>query len=148
MSSLKQRINDDIKSAMRSKDAGRLGTLRMITAAIKQREVDERIQLDDTGVLAVLDKMSRQHRDSIQQYESAGRTDLVDKEKNELGIVLSYLPEPLSDDELTVLIRSAIEQTGAGSIKDMGKVMGLLKPRIQGRVDMTRASNMVKSLLT
>jgi uncharacterized protein YqeY len=148
MSSLKQRLNDDIKSAMRSKDATRLGTLRMISAAIKQREVDERIQLDDTGVLAILDKLSRQHRDSIQQYENAGRTDLVDKETLELGIVQSYLPEPLSDDELAGLIRTAIQETGAGSIKDMGKVMGLLKPRIQGRVDMARASNMVKSLLT
>jgi hypothetical protein len=148
MSSLKQRINENIKSAMRNKDSVRLITLRMITAAIKQREVDERIELDDTAVLVVLDKLCRQHRDSIQQFQNAGRTDLVDKETAELNIVQAYLPQQLTDDELTGMIQSAIQKTGAVTIKDMGKVMSLLKPEIQGRTDMTRASNLVKSLLT
>jgi uncharacterized protein YqeY len=147
MSSLKQRINDDIKSAMRSKEADRLTTLRMITAAIKQREVDERIQLDDTQVLAVLDKLCRQHRDSIQQYEAGGRKDLVGKETSELNIVQSYLPQQLTDDELKALIQAAVNKTGAATIKDMGKVMGVLKPEIQGRTDMTKASILVKSML-
>jgi len=148
MSNLKSRINDDVKEAMRNKDKERLVTLRMITAAIKQKEVDERIELDDTRILSILDKMARQHRDSIQQYEAAGRQDLVDKEQSELGIVTAYLPEQLSDEDVTLLIKSAIAKTEAASIKDMGKVMGILRPEIQGRADMTRASDLVKSLLS
>jgi uncharacterized protein YqeY len=147
MSNLKQRINDDVKTAMRNKDKDRLVTLRMITAAIKQKEVDERIELDDTRVLAIIDKMARQHRDSIQQYESAGRIDLVDKEKSELQIVQSYLPEQLSDDEVKKLIQSAIQATGATTVKDMGKVMGIIRPQVQGRADMTRTGELVKALL-
>lgn len=147
MSTLKQHINEDIKVAMRNKDKDRLVTLRMITAAIKQKEVDERIQLDDTQVLMILDKLSKQHRDSIQQYESAGRNDLVEKEQAELAIVQSYLPEPLGAEEIQQLIRAAIEQTGAASIKDMGKVMAILKPRVQGRADMAEVSDQVKSAL-
>jgi len=147
MSTLKERLNDDVKVAMRNKDRDRLVTLRMITAAIKQKEVDERIELDDTRVLAIIDKMARQHRDSIQQYEAAGRFDLVDKEKSELAIVQGYLPEQLGDEEIKQLIQSAIQATGASSVKDMGKVMGIIRPQVQGRADMTRTGELVKALL-
>lgn len=146
-SSPKQRIYDDVKTAMREKDKPRLGTLRLITAAIKQREVDERIELDDTAVLAVLDKMAKQYRDSIEQYRAAGRDDLVQKEVAELNIVTEYLPEALNDTELDALIRSAIEETGAGSMADMGKIMAILKPKLQGRADMAAVSAKVKTLL-
>lgn len=145
--SLKQRIQDDVKTAMREKDKERLGTLRLITAAIKQREVDERIELDDTAILAVLDKMAKQYRDSIEQYRQANRDDLVQKETAELNIVSSYLPEQLNDTDLEALIRKAIEETGASGIQDMGKVMGVLKPKVQGRADMGQVSAKVKSLL-
>jgi len=147
MSQIKQRIQEDIKAAMRDKDKARLGTLRMITAAIKQKEVDERVELDDTRVLAILDRLARQHRESILQYEQAGRSDLVDKEKSELAVVQEYLPEQLAEEEVVRLIQSAISETGATSMKDMGKVMGLLKPRIQGRTDMARAGELVKTRL-
>ena len=147
MSGLKTRILDDVKAAMRAQDKERLGTLRLISAAIKQREVDERIQLDDTHVLAVLDKMARQHRDSIAQFESAGRHDLVKKEQSELSVVISYLPQPLSEAEVVDLIKAAITETGAASAKDMGKVMGILKPKVQGRFDMGKVGGMVKGLL-
>ena len=132
---------------MRNKDRDRLVTLRMITAAIKQKEVDERVELDDTRVLAIIDKMARHHRDSIQQFEAAGRTDLVDKEKTELAIVQGYLPEQLGEDEIKQLIQSAIQTTGASSVKDMGKVMAIIRPQIQGRADMTRTSELIKALL-
>jgi uncharacterized protein len=145
--SLKQRIQDDVKSAMREKDKERLGTLRLITAAIKQKEVDERIELDDTAVLAVLDKMAKQYRDSIEQYRQAGRDDLVQKETAELNIVSGYLPEQLNDTDLDALVRKAIEETGATGIPDMGKVMGMLKPKVQGRADMGQVSAKVKTLL-
>lgn len=147
MSNLKERLNEDVKVAMRNKDRDRLVTLRMITAAIKQKEVDERVELDDTRVLSIIDKMARQHRDSIQQFEAAGRTDLVDKEKSELAIVQGYLPEQLGEDEIKQLIQSAIQATGASSVKDMGKVMGIIRPQIQGRADMTRTGELVKALL-
>ena len=147
MSGLKTRILDDVKAAMRAQDKERLGTLRLISAAIKQREVDERIQLEDTHVLAVLDKMARQHRDSIAQFESAGRHDLVKKEQSELSIVTSYLPQALSEAEVTDLIKAAIADTGATSARDMGKVMAILKPRVQGRLDMGKVGWMVKGLL-
>lgn len=147
MSNLKTRINDDVKAAMRNKDSLRLVTLRMITAAIKQKEVDERVDLDDARILAIIDKIAKQHRESIQQYEAAGRHDLVEKEQSELTIVTSYLPEQLTDEEVTKLIKVAIDKTGAASIKDMGKVMAILKPEIQGRADMSQASELVKSLL-
>ena len=132
---------------MRGKDKDRLLTLRMILAAIKQKEVDERIQLDDTGVLAVLDKMSKQHRDSISQFQNAGRDDLADKENRELSIVQSYLPAQLGEDEIRNLINEAIQETGASSLKDMGKVMGILKPKVQGCADMGKVSGMVKEKL-
>jgi len=147
MSGLKTRILDDVKVAMRAQDKERLGTLRLISAAIKQREVDERIQLDDTHVLAVLDKMAKQHRDSIAQFESAGRHDLVKKEQTELAVVTSYLPQALSESEVVDLIKAAIAETGAASAKDMGKVMGILKPKVQGRFDMGKVGGMVKSQL-
>lgn len=132
---------------MRAQDRERLGTLRLITSAIKQREVDERIQLDDTQVLAVLDKMARQHRDSIAQFESAGRHDLVKKEQSELAVVTGYLPQQLSEAEVIDHIRAAIAETGAVSAKDMGKVMAILKPKIQGRFDMGKVGGMVKANL-
>jgi len=147
MSNLKDRLNEDVKVAMRNKDRDRLVTLRMITAAIKQKEVDERVELDDTRVLAIIDKMARQHRDSMQQFEAAGRTDLVDKEKTELAIVQGYLPEQLGEDEVKQLIQSAIQATGASSVKDMGKVMAIIRPQIQGRADMTRTGELIKALL-
>lgn len=147
MSNLKERINDDVKAALRNKDKDRLVTLRMITAAIKQKEVDERVELDDARVLAIIDKMARQHRDSIQQYEAAGRTDLVEKEKAEMAIVLAYLPEQISDDELKKLIQAAIQSVGATSVKDMGKVMGIIRPQVQGRADMGKTGELVKALL-
>lgn len=145
--SLKQRIQDDVKTAMRDKDKERLGTLRLITAALKQKEVDERIELDDAAVLSILDKMAKQYRDSIEQYRQAGRDDLVQKETAELNIVTSYLPEQLNDTDLDALIHKAIEESGAAGMQDMGKVMGILKPKVQGRADMGRVSAKVKSLL-
>jgi uncharacterized protein YqeY len=148
MSSLKQKINDDVKDAMRNKDSARLTTLRLITAAIKQKEVDERIELDDTQVIAIVDKMARQHKDSIEQYQNAGRSDLVEKEQSELAIVEGYLPTQLSEEEVKSLVENAIKTAGASSIKDMGKVMGILKPELQGRTDMGKVSGIVKTLLS
>ena len=147
MSRLKYQINEDVKTAMRGKEKERLAALRFVTAAIKQREVDERIELDDAQVLAVLGKMVKQHRDSIGQYEKAERKDLIEKERFELDIVLSYLPQPLSEDEVNALIDAAIAAAGAASMKDMGKVMGRLKPELQGRADMGKVSGLVKARL-
>ena len=147
MSTLKNQINDDVKSAMRNRDKIRLLTLRMITAGIKQREVDERIELDDAQVLAVLDKMAKQHRDSIEQYNNAGRDDLAEKERTELAVVENYMPTPLNDEEIVQLIKDAIDHSGAESMKDMGKVMGILKPQLQGRADMGNVSSQVKQQL-
>jgi uncharacterized protein YqeY len=145
--SLKQRIDADMKAAMRAKDRERLGTVRLILAAIKQREVDERITLDDTQVLAVLDKMAKQRRDSIAQYEGAGRQDLADKEQRELEIIQDYMPQPLSAAEIAALIDAAVASTGAGGMQDMGKVMGVLRPQVQGRADMGAVSVAVKARL-
>ncbi len=146
-SNLKTRIQDDMKAAMRSKDSKRLGVIRMILAALKQKEVDERIELDDAQVIAILGKMLKQRRDSLSQFESAGRQDLVDQEAYEISIVETYLPPALDEGELTALIDEAIASSGASSARDMGKVMGLLKPRIQGRADMGQVSRMVKERL-
>ena len=137
----------DVKDAMRAKDKPRLATLRLITAAIKQREVDERIELDDTQVTLVLDKMVKQRRESIVQFAKAGRDDLIAIENNELEIITPYLPEQLGEDEINALIDAALEQTGASSIKDMGKVMGLLKPQLQGKADMGAVSALIKARL-
>jgi uncharacterized protein len=145
--SLKARIQEDMKNAMRSGDKRRLGVVRLILAAVKQREVDERIELDDTQVLAVLDKMLKQRRESLAQYEQAGRADLADQESFEIGIVQTYLPQPLGPAEIDALIVAAIAETGATGIKDMGKVMGILKPQLQGRADMGAVSGQIKAKL-
>ncbi len=144
---LKQRIQDEMKAALKGGDKPRLGVIRLIMAAIKQREVDERIELDDEQILAVLDKMMKQRRDSIQQYEQAGRDDLADQEKFEVGILQEYLPEALSEDEIAAMVAEAISSSGASSMKEMGKVMGQLKPKVQGRADMGAVSAMVKQQL-
>jgi hypothetical protein len=146
-SSLKIRIQEDVKTAMRAADKARLGALRLITAAIKQVEVDSRKELDDSDVIAVLDKMCKQRRESIEQYSKAGRTDLVDVEEAELAIIREYLPQALTDAEITALIDAAISETGAGSVKDMGKVMAIIKPQAQGRADMGKLSGLVKARL-
>ena len=148
MSELKQRINDDVKTAMRARDRERLDILRLILSAMKQREVDERIQLDDSGVLAVLDKMSRQHRDSIEQFQQAGRQDLVERETRQLEVVRTYLPQPMSEQDIARAVAAAIDETGAVAIKDMGKVMALLKPKLQGRADLSAVSAIVKDKLS
>lgn len=144
---LKDRIAEDMKSAMRAKDTPRLETIRMLRAAIQRREVDEQAALDDDAVLAVIEKQIKQARDSIEQFRAGNRDDLADKEQASVAILSEYLPEPLSDEELDGLIREAITNTGAESMKDMGRVMGELKPRIQGRADMGRVSAKVKALL-
>ena len=145
--SLTARIQEDMKSAMRASDKRRLGVIRLILAAIKQREVDERIVLDDSQVTVVLDKMLKQRRESISQYEQAGRTDLVEQEQFEMGVIQAYLPQPLSPAEVDTLIGQAIAETGANGIKDMGKVMALLKPQLQGRADMSAVSAQIKAKL-
>lgn len=145
---LKTRILDDVKAAMKAQDKPRLATLRLITAAIKQREVDERIEMDDTQVLSVLEKMIKQRRDSITQYEKAGRQELADQEKSEIAIIEDYMPEGLSDEEILAMVESAITETGAASIRDMGKVMGLLKPQLSGRADMGKVGGLIKQKLS
>jgi len=146
--SLKETLQQDMKAAMRAADKRRLSVIRLINAAIKQREVDERIELDDTQVTTVLDKMAKQRRESIDQYEKAGRKDLADQEYFELEVLKDYLPEPLSDSEIDSLIADAIAATGATSIKDMGKVMGQLKEKLAGRADMGAVSGRIKSRLS
>jgi uncharacterized protein YqeY len=145
---LKARIQDDMKSAMRAGEKERLATIRMILAAIKQREVDERIQLDDAQVIAVLEKMVKQRRESIAQFEIGGRADLVAKESAELALLATYLPEQLSAHELDQLIAATIADTGAASIKDMGKVMNALKAKVQGRADMGALGARIKARLS
>jgi len=145
---LKQRIQDDVKTAMKAKDKPRLATLRLITAAIKQREVDERIELDDTQVLGIMEKMIKQRRDSISQYEKAGRTELAEQELSEIKIIQDYMPAGLSEDEILTMINETIEATGATGMRDMGKVMGQLKPKMQGRADMGQVSALIKQKLS
>jgi uncharacterized protein YqeY len=147
VSTLKQRITDDMKAAMKGGDKPRLGVIRLILAAIKQIEVDERIELDDERVLSVLDKMVKQRRDSISQYESAGRTELADQEKFEIGIIQDYLPRQLSEEEIAALIDEALAATGASGMKEMGKLMGWLKPKLQGRADMGAVSASIRQKL-
>jgi len=144
---LKERITEDMKSAMRASDKERLSTIRMVQAAIKQREVDERIALDDAQVLAVLEKMVKQRRESIAAFEQGGRADLADKEKAEIAILSAYLPEQLSESEVDALIQAAIAETGAASMKDMGKVMGAVKAKAAGRADMGAVSARIKAAL-
>jgi uncharacterized protein len=145
--SLKERITDDMKAAMRSGEKERLGLIRMITAAIKQREVDERITLDDVQVLSVLEKMIKQRKESLVQFQAGNRQDLVDKEAAEITLLQGYLPSQLSDAEIDTLIGQAIASTGAASIKDMGKVMGLIKSQAQGRADMAAVGAKIKAKL-
>jgi uncharacterized protein len=148
MADIKSQISDDVKAAMRSKDKKRLGALRLIQAAFKQKEVDERIELNDEQVIVILDKMAKQHRDSISQFKDANRNDLVEIEQFELEIIDAYLPAKLSDEEISSLIEAAISKTGAESIKDMGKVMGMLKGELQGRADMGKVSGLIKAKLS
>jgi len=145
---LKSQIQDDVKNAMRARDQKRLTALRLITAAIKQVEVDQRIEVDDQAVLAVLDKMVKQRRESLQQYEAAGRDDLAAQEKFELELITVYLPEALSAEEVNALIKQVVNDTGASSIRDMGMVMNSLREEVQGRADMKQVSNAVKALLS
>lgn len=144
---LKQRIQDEMKTAMKAGDKRRLGVLRLILAAIKQREVDERIELDDTQVLAVLEKMVKQRRDSIEQFSAAQREDLAEQERYEVGVCGEYLPEALSEDQLVALVDETVAATGAASMKDMGRLMEQIRPRVQGRADMGAVSKLVKERL-
>lgn len=144
---LKQRITDDMKSAMKAGEKERLGVIRLILSALKQIEVDERIVLDDARTLAVLDKMVKQRRDSISQYTAAGRTDLADVESAEVVIIQEYLPQALTDEEIDTLIDQAVAETGAAGIAGMGKVMAVLKPKMQGRADMAVVSGRIKARL-
>ncbi len=148
MSDLKATINDAMKEAMRAKDKARLTTIRLALAAIKQIEVDKRIELDDTAILAILDKMVKQRRESIKMYEEAGRQELADVEHAEIAVLQDFLPQPLTDAEIDQLIEDAIAKTGAESIRDMGKVMGILKPQLQGRADMGPVSGKIKARLS
>ncbi|KGP63130.1 glutamyl-tRNA amidotransferase [Legionella norrlandica] len=145
---IKEQINNDIKDAMRAKDKNLLGALRLITAAVKQIEVDERIEVNDERMLAILDKMSKQRKESIAQFEKANRDDLVAQEKFELDVISKYLPEPLTETEIDQLIKEAITSTGAEKIADMGKVMAILKPKLQGRADMSQVSALIKAKLS
>ncbi len=145
--SLKTKLTDDMKAAMKSGDKDRLGVIRLVNAAIKQREVDERIQLDDTQVLSVLEKMLKQRRDSVTQFEAAARNDLADKEKFEIGVIQDYMPQQMTAEEVDAAIGVAIAESGATSAKDMGKVMGAVKPKVAGRTDMGKLSELVKAKL-
>lgn len=145
--SMKQTIHDAMKAAMRAKDKPRLGAIRLIQADIKRIEVDERIEIDDARVLAILDKMVKQRRDSITQYEAAGRQELADIEISEINVIQDFLPTPLTDAEIADIVQAAIAQTGAASMADMGKVMGIIKPQIQGRTDAGAVSGLIKAAL-
>jgi len=143
--SLKQKITDDMKAAMRAKETARLGAIRLLLAAMKQREVDERIELSDTDVIAIIEKMNKQRRDSISQFEAAGRKDLADIEKFEMSVLADYMPQQLSEVEITKAVVEAIAATGAAGLQDMGKVMGMLKPKLAGRADMGNVSALIKA---
>lgn len=147
-SALKTRINDDVKTAMRSKDKERLGTLRLLTAAIKQIEVDERIELNDDQIVTIIEKMLKQRKDSIEQFEKAGRTELAEIEIKEVAILKEFMPEQLSDADVDALIDEAIASTGAEAMKDMGKVMGMLKSKLAGKADMGAVSGKIKAKLS
>jgi len=145
---LLDRIKDDMKQAMRDKAKDRLNTIRLILAATKQQEVDRRVELVEADVLAILDKMLKQRRDSIEQFDKAGRDDLSDKEKREVEVIQGYMPQQFSDEEISQLIQEAISSTGAESMRDMGKVMGILKSKMQGRADMGKVSGLIKAQLS
>ena len=144
---LKERITEDMKAAMRAKESAKLAAIRLLLAAIKQREVDERITLDDNAITAVIDKMLKQRRDSITQYENAGRQDLADLEKFEAELLTAYMPASLSADEIATAVAEAVATTGASGPGDMGKIMAVLKPKLAGRADMTEVSKLVKTAL-
>ena len=146
--SLKARITEDMKTAMRAKDSARLGAIRLLQAAIKQREVDERIELDDTQVIEAIEKMLKQRRDSIEAYEKAKRQDLVDVEKFEVSVLQTYLPQALTDDEVKAILEKVIIETAASGMKDMGKVMAAVKPLVLGRADMGKISGLIKARLS
>ena len=148
MSELKKRITDDMKSAMKAKDRQALKAVRMILEAIKQKEIDERIELNDAQVMTVIQKMVKQRKDSISQFSDAGRTDLVEIEEAELEIINNYMPEQLSDEEVASVVDRAINDSGANSMKDMGKLMGMLKAQLQGEADMSLVSQLIKSRLS
>ena len=145
--SLKEKITEDMKAAMRAKESEKLATIRLLTAAIKQREVDERIELGDDQVLSVIEKMIKQRKDSITQFEAGGRQDLADIEKAEMAVLSAYMPAQMSDAEVQAEVQAAVTQVGAAGPQDMGKVMGVLKPKLAGRADMTAVSAMVKAAL-
>jgi hypothetical protein len=145
---LKARITDDMKAAMRAREAARLSTIRLLLSAIKQKEVDERIELSEADVLAIIDKMIKQRRESIAQFEKASRQDLVDKEKAEIAVLSAYLPQRMSDAEIQKAIETVISETGASGAKDMGKVMAALKAKLAGRADMSAVSGLVKTRLS
>jgi uncharacterized protein YqeY len=145
--SLKARITEDMKTAMRARDSARLGAIRLLQAAIKQREVDERIELDDTQVIEVIEKMLKQRRDSIDAYEKANRQDLVDVEKFEVSVLQTYLPQALTEDEVKAILEKVITETAAAGMKDMGKVMAAIKPLVVGRADMGKISGLIKARL-
>ena len=145
---LKLQITEDMKTAMRAKDSTRLGAIRLLLSAIKQREVDERIELTDADVIAVIEKMLKQRRDSITAFESANRVDLADIEKFEVSVLQTYMPKQMSDDEISQIITQVIADTGAQGAKDMGKVVGLVKPLVAGMADMGKVSGLIKALLS
>lgn len=145
---LKQRITDDMKAAMRAKESARLSAIRLLLSAMKQREVDERIELSDADVLGIIEKMVKQRRESIVQYEKGGRADLVDAEKFEIDVLSAYLPQQMADTEIAAAIDAAFSQTGAKAMADMGKVMAVLKPGLAGRADMAKVSTLVKARLS
>jgi hypothetical protein len=146
--SLKEQITEDMKAAMRAKEAARLATIRMLIAEIKRKEVDERIELNDAQTLAVVEKMIKQRKDSITQFEAGGRTDLADNERAELAVLQAYMPAGLSEEEVAAEVRAAVAASGATGPQDMGKVMGILKPKLAGRADMTAVSTLVKKALS
>jgi hypothetical protein len=148
MSDLKKQIQDAAVTAMKSGDKARLAVIRLMTSSIKQVEVDERIELDDSRVIAILDKMIKQRRESISQFKVAGRDDLIKQESFEIDIILEFLPQALSEEQVDEIVNQAISQAGAGSIKDMGKVMGLVRPQIIGRADMGEVSGRIKAILS
>lgn len=145
---LKQRITEAMKAAMRARDKARLGAVRLALAEIKKVEVDERISLDDSRITSILDKMVKQRRESIKQFETAGRTDLVAQEQQEINVIKEFLPEALSEEELDTIIKAALEKSGASSMQDMGNLMGLVKPQVVGRADMGAVSQKIKAALS
>ncbi|NTV94188.1 MAG: GatB/YqeY domain-containing protein [Thiobacillus sp.] len=145
--SLKEKLSEDMKGALRAKETARLGALRLLLSAVRQKEIDERIELDDAGFVAVVEKLIKQRKDSVAQYLAAARQDLADKEQDEIGVLTAFMPQPFSEEEIAALIQAALTETGATSAKDMGKVMAWLKPRLAGRADMGTVSARIKSAL-